>query len=96
MTRDELLGVSDERDVQLQRLLDAERAAYMAGYAHGRADEAREADRAWAARPPQPVRVGESLAALEARRWELRGEPRTRETFGRPHLADYRGRERAA
>lgn len=92
----ELLELSAERDVWERRLLDAERAAYLLGYQDGRADERIEADRAWAARPPQAVSHGEDLAALEARRWELRGEPRTRETFGRPHAADYPGRQESA
>lgn len=87
----EFLELSDERDQWQQLLITAERAAYSAGYADGRADERREADRAWAARPPQIVHDGVTLAAVEARRWELRGEQRTRETFGQPHPADYQG-----
>lgn len=91
MTADELLKLSDERDQWERWLLDAARAAYEAGYADGRADERAEADRAWASRPRQRVRDGDALADVEARRWELRGERRTRETFGRPHPADYKG-----
>lgn len=30
-------------------------------------------------------------ADAERRRWELRGQPRTRETFSRPHPDDFRG-----
>jgi hypothetical protein len=91
VTRDELLELSDERELWLTRLLDAERAAYMLGYADGRADEACDADRAWAAVPVQRVRSGQALAELEVRRWELRGDARTRETFGNPHPDDYTG-----
>jgi hypothetical protein len=35
------------------------------------------------------------LAEIEARRWTVRGEPRTRATFGQPHKDDYPGREAA-
>lgn len=94
MSTSELLGLSDERDRQQQRLLEAERAAYSQGYADGRAAGRTEADRAWAARPRQRTRDGEPLADVEARRWELRGELRTRETFGQPHPADYKGQRR--
>lgn len=91
-----LLVLSDDRDKQLHRLLEAERAAYAAGYADGRSDERIEADQAWAARPAQRTRQGDALADaladVEARRWELRGEQRTRDTFGRPHPADYTGK----
>lgn len=91
-----LLALSDERDQWQRRLLEAERAAYLAGYADGRADAHRDADRAWAARPPLPVPDNLTHAEIEARRWELHGERRTRETFGRPHTADFRGRNKEA
>lgn len=106
--REELLELSDERDLWERRLLGAERAAYAAGYADGRADERTEADRAWAAQPAARfVHDGPGLAELEARRWHVccrrcRGsghvagcgncEDRTRETFGRPHKDDFTGR----
>jgi hypothetical protein len=35
------------------------------------------------------------LAVIEARRWTVRGEPRTRATFGQPHKDDYPGRAAA-
>ena len=87
----ELLELSDDRDLWEHRLLDAEAAAYAAGYAAGRADEARDADRAWAAIPVQRFRDSPDLAELEAARWTVRGEPRNRETFGQPHPDDYPG-----
>jgi hypothetical protein len=89
--REALLVTSGERDLWLRRLLAAELAAWRAGYAAGRADERRAGDRAWSARAPLKVSDGPDLAELEALRWELRGEPRTRETFGLPHPDDYMG-----
>jgi hypothetical protein len=92
-----LLVTADERDSWLRRVLAAELAAWRAGYDAGRADERRAADRAWSARPPLKANDGPDLAELEALRWELRGEARTRETFGLPHPGDYeRQRESAA
>jgi hypothetical protein len=93
-----LLALSDERAQWQKYALDLARDAYRDGYRDGRADEARDADRAWAAQPRQRVRDGDALADVEARRWKLRGEQRTRETFGQPHPADYKGQrqERAA
>lgn len=102
----ELLALSDERDLWGSRLLDTERTAYVLGHADGRADERREADRAWAARPRQRVRDGDALADVEAARWHLCCRPcrlaghragctdcedRNRETFGLPSAADYQG-----
>jgi hypothetical protein len=41
------------------------------------------------------VAIFRDVAETEARRWTLRGEPRTRATFGQPHQDDYPGREAA-
>jgi hypothetical protein len=38
------------------------------------------------------VAVLTAQADIERRRWRLRGEPRTRETFARPHPDDFTGR----
>jgi hypothetical protein len=91
-----MLDLSDERDLWQQWLFDAQRAAYRAGYADGCADAQREADRAWSQRLPLTVRDGPDHAEIEAARWEVRGERRTRETFGYPHPADFPGRSREA
>ena len=42
------------------------------------------------------VAIFRDVAETEARRWTLRGEARTRATFGQPHKDDYPGREGAA
>ena len=93
----ELLALSDERDSWMRRLLTAERDSYRRGLADGivlgRRLEGLERDRAWAeiARP-----VARIDPAFMSRRWTVRGEPRTREAFGRTHPGDFKGRERAS
>jgi hypothetical protein len=88
-----LVSVSDLLDGQLRLRLEAYREGYQrghqAGYAAGRQDLADEFAEAWndIARP-----VTRADPALQRRRWTLRGEQRTRETFGRPHRDDFTGR----
>jgi hypothetical protein len=91
-TQADILTLSDERDLWLRRLLNSERAAYVAGYADGRADERVEADRAWAAQPLQRVSDRAELAELEQLRWG----PGGREHFGAPRPGDYPGQEAPA
>ena len=85
-----LLEYSDLLDGQLRQRL----AAYRQGHEDGREvgyDAGYEDGIAERKRAQQDI-----VAALKvhARRWELRGEPRARETFGKPHPGDYQGRER--
>lgn len=92
----ELLGLSDERDVQLELRQRAWREGWDAGYADGydagHQDEAAARDRDWR-RIARPIaRGGPSAAELEAKRWTVRGERRTPETFGQPHPDDFPGR----
>jgi hypothetical protein len=92
-------AVSDERDLWTRRLLDAERGAWLGGVAEGwkaaleYVHRARHDDFAPIARLMLAMcgNVSPPLAELEALRWELRGERRTRETFGDPHPDDYTG-----
>lgn len=91
----ELLGLSDERDIQLELRHRAWREGWHAGYADGygagHQDEAADRDREWN-RIARPVaRGGPAHADLERKRWTVRGEQRTRETFGQPHPDDYPG-----
>jgi hypothetical protein len=88
----DIAAASDERDAAQRRLLDAERASYTAGFAAGYEAAQRDADRAWSETPPLVLRDDISHAELEARRWTVRGERRTRETFGQPHTGDFSGR----
>lgn len=90
----ELLAYSADRDAELSARLAARREGYdegarlaaeqwQAGYAAAVAD-AKAADRGL-------VGVLARLGDAEVRRWELRGEARTREKFALPHPSDYRG-----
>lgn len=96
----ELLDRSGERDLYGARIDQAYREGWRAGqaegYGMGRADEAAERDRAWKEIARPAARGGLSHAELERRRWAVRGEPRTRETFGQPHPDDYQGRKGTA
>jgi hypothetical protein len=90
-----VLAQSDEADWWLRRLLAAERRAYdlgrQDGYREGRQAEAAERDQAWNSwAAPLARRLADGVD-LQARRWKLRGEPRTRETFGLPHPGDRHG-----
>lgn len=96
----ELLELSGERDQWMDRLGAEYRLGFRLGYAAGieagrcleAADAAQRDDaRNWPGRPV--IRFRDSLADLEAVRWSVRGEPRTRETYGNPHPDDYRGHE---
>jgi hypothetical protein len=88
----ELLELSDLLDGQLRMRLAAFREGYElgleVGYCGGHVDGV-------AHRKHAQQDVFEQLQVY-VRRWELRGEPRTRERFGDPHPDDYEGREGAA
>ncbi len=85
-----VLERSDERDRYTQRIIDAWRDGYAAAEAaHADDYEAGFADGAMALKAAQHDAC--RLAELEARRWSLRGEPRTRQSFAQPHPADYQG-----
>jgi hypothetical protein len=96
---DELLDRSRERDVQLElrhrAYAEGWEAGHVAGTEAGRQAEAAERDKAWN-RIARPIaRGGRSHAELERNRWTVRGETRTRETFGQPHPDDYLGQDGA-
>ena len=95
----ELLERSDERDRYMERIDQAWRDGYRRGdedgYARGRQDEGTERDQAWD-RIARPASRAAPFREFERRRWAVRGEPRTRETFSQPHPGDYQGRKGAA
>lgn len=99
MTAD-LLALSDERDVQLalrrRAYMEGWKAGHMAGIGDGRQAEAAERDRAWNAIARPIARGGAAHAELERRRWTVRGEQRTRETYGDPAPGDFMGRDGTA
>lgn len=67
------------------------RAYATESYEAGRADMAAELAATWPHYPPLEPLDGPALAELQTRRWAVRGEPRTRETFGMPHALDRTG-----
>jgi len=66
-------------------------AAYERGWRDGYERRAAELERDWRDVAGPVAAGGPSFAELERRRWELRGEARTRETFGGAHAGDYPG-----
>jgi hypothetical protein len=83
-----LLELSDLLDGQLRQRL----AAYREGYEHGREvgyDDGYDDGIAERKRVQQDM--VEALK-VHGRRWELRGEQRAREAFGRPRPGDFAGR----
>ena len=91
----DFLARSDERDMWLRRLDDTWRDGWAAcAAALSNQYERGFADGVMAHKHAQHDAA--RLTETEARRWTLRGEPRTRETFGLPHPDDFPGRGRAA
>lgn len=90
----ELLTYSDARDRESARVLAAEARGYARGaaegYALGIADrlEQASADQREIAVIVRHLADRPDAAELERRRWSVRGEPRTRETFAAPHPGD--------
>jgi hypothetical protein len=86
----DLLELSDERDQWWQRVL----IAYREGYANGARDQWVEG---YVAAIEDVKRIQHDAVdpRLEARRWDLRGEQRTRRTFAQPHPDELQGREGA-
>lgn len=83
-----VMHLSDERDRWEQLAIDNGRAGYLSGYVDGYRDRMITDDREFAATPRMPLIDGTPLDQVAAKRWELRGEARTRETFGQPHPQD--------
>jgi hypothetical protein len=88
-----LVNVLPDFDAEVKLRQQLGREAYQRGYEDGFQDgyERAHADmaKAWA-EVARPVSKGAlTYQELEARRWTLRGEQRTRETFGDPHPDDY-------
>jgi hypothetical protein len=98
MTPEELLEVSAERDRQLALRLNAWRDGYAAAAAQFAEYEARGYARAIADVKAAQHALANHLHRLpaEGESWVVRGQRRTRKTFGHPHPADYPGKRDAA
>ncbi len=98
----DLFGRIDERQRHLELRDSAWKEGWLAGHAigyeAGRRDALAEesAQRREAAGLVREATAGPSHAVILRRRWALRGQARTRETFARPHKDDYPGRDGAA
>lgn len=89
MTPDEILALSDERDLWMARVNDAYRSAWRDGYARGHADRDRELwDHRSAGPPPLVDPYAPTRAELQARRWG----PGGRAHFADPRPGDYPGK----
>lgn len=86
----DLLAWSDAMDTQLRLRL----AAYREGWAAAELAHADDYERGFADGCMAVKRAHADAVRLvrdDAARWPVRGEQRTRATFGRPHPADYKG-----
>lgn len=93
MTAAEVAAVlerSDERAVYDRRLLNNWRSGYAAAeLAHADDYERGYYDGVMSLKLAQ--HDAHRLTEIEAGRWSLRGEPRTRQSFGKPHRDDFPG-----
>src|ERR1017187_9853159 len=91
---DALIGESGARDLELRAQLGAWRDGYRAGAADAEAQfMAGYAPCASDVKAAQHAIYDHLSREAEAGRWRwaVRGEPRTRETFGQPHTDDHTG-----
>jgi len=79
---------------EIRYRLQLAREAFQAGVEAGLARVIGADEEAWrvAAGRVRVAPASPTRAEVEARRWKVRGEHRTRETFGRPHRDDFPGR----
>jgi hypothetical protein len=75
----------------LERLTAQWAARATESYQAGRTDAAADERARWTDYPPLRPAGGPDAAELEARRWAVRGELRTRGTFAYPHPDDHPG-----
>jgi ribosome-binding ATPase YchF (GTP1/OBG family) len=86
-----------ETELRRQLAREAYELGHSAGWREGREALLREQE--LAARVAtgliEAIAAGPTFAEMEARRWTVRGEPRTRSAFGEPHPDDFTGLESA-
>lgn len=96
----ELLATMPDPRAELELRRQLAREAYERGRADGWREGYERGARLLEAEWPSvvaPVTADRpDYAGLERLRWMLRGEQRTRETFGRPHPGDFPGRKETA
>lgn len=108
---EQFLRLSDQRDANLRRVLNAQKSGYEAGFAAGYEQAQRDADQEWRDTPPLRLRDGITHEELERRRRHVccrrrrlagcdpeceRCEDRDLGTFGQLHPDDHDGSERQA
>lgn len=90
----ELLARSAERDIYEDRIAAAWRDGYDLGFSAGVEAGRRQAAAEEAAQRAEAagfVHAGPASDELQRRRWSVRSEARSRETFAQPHPDDYQG-----
>ena len=88
-----------DRSDHLDALLRLRLAAYREGFAAGEAAHADDFERGFTEGVMALKHTQHDAARLvqvESQRWQVRGERRARQTFGRPHPGDFPGRGDAA
>jgi len=93
--RELVLDHVDERGRDHERIRRAWREGWLTGhgigYGAGYEQASRDMERNWSEMARPTARQLVRGHGLQDRRWRLRGETRTRQTFGQPHPDDYRG-----
>lgn len=85
-----------EIELRCQQVREAYEAGRAGGWREGYEHGARLLDTEWPAVIAPMLSGRPDHRELERRRWALRGEQRTRETFGDPHPDDFSGRKLTA
>lgn len=89
-----LLELSDERDAWLRRIRDS----WHEGFAAAEAVHASDYDRGYADALADIKGIEHGIVRAIRKyqtQWVVRGQDRTRQTFARPHPADYPGQQAA-
>lgn len=84
-----LLDPAAEVELRRQLCREVARDAWRDGHRAGYERAMRDMARAWAEVAVPASKGGPTYQELEARRWTVRGEQRSRETYGEPHAEDY-------
>lgn len=91
-----LVGESDRHQRELKLRLDCYADGYRNGFCAGAEVGRGQALAEEAAQRREAAGLVTEITEIQRARWSLRGEHRTRGTFGRPHPGDYPGKSGAA